>query len=309
VEGNTMAENIPVLDMSRCGEKECIENIRQACEELGCFRIVNHGIATDLLRQADLVCRDVFKLPKETKIKNVSPVPFAGYYGGVSHDRAFVHETLGIAEVPNPEAIRDFSNLMWSHGNQNFCKIMEEYTYNMMQLSKRLHQIILESLGLSKYYDSHFNHGKTIFRMNMYDVLHELSLETVGLPPHTDSNSITILYEDEIGGLQVENKTGDWINVNPIPNTFVVFIGDSFEAWSNRRIRSVKHRVIVKRPNSRLSLAFFNTFPEKMEIKAPPELVDDEHPQCYKAFLYGHMIKYRMGDGRMIQKPLLSFAF
>ena len=56
------------------------------------------------------------------------------------------------------------------------------------------------------------------------------------------------------------------------------------QAWSNNGIRSVKHRVIVKGQQSRVSLAFFRMFPDEMEIDAPPELVDNEHPRRYRAF-------------------------
>ena len=62
------------------------------------------------------------------------------------------------------------------------------------------------------------------------------------------------------------------------------------QAWSNNRIPSVKHRVIVKGQQSRVSLAFFTMFPDEMEIDAPPELVDNEHPRRYRAFKYS---KYR----------------
>ncbi|KAH9321472.1 hypothetical protein KI387_016111, partial [Taxus chinensis] len=226
-------DDIPVVDLASCADKECLETVTKACEEFGCFRIINHGIAPDVFRNADLVCRDVFSLPTETKKKNVSPVPFASYVGGIP----FVpfYESLAIDD-PDREAIKDFSLLMWPHGNPNFCEIIEEYMNKMRVLSSRVHQIILESLGLSKYYASHFDHGKALFHMNMYDVPSELSTESIGLTPHTDGNSVTILYEDQEGGLQVWNKAGNLIEVKAIPNTIVIFLGDCFKAWSNGRI-------------------------------------------------------------------------
>ncbi|XP_057852725.1 probable inactive 2-oxoglutarate-dependent dioxygenase AOP2 [Cryptomeria japonica] len=298
-------DDIPILDLSHSGEDKCLEALREACEELGCFRIVNHGISADLLLKAEQACREVFKLPTETKKKNVSPNPYAGYYGGMPF-----YESLGIAlsSTRDPQAIQDFTHLMWPQGNQNFSETMEEYTCEMMELLNKVHQAILESFGVSKYYATHFDHRKGIFRMNLYDLTSELCTESTRQPAHTDANSISILYEDACGGFQVWSREGNWIDVKPIPNSFVVLAGDSFQAWSNGKIRSVKHQVMVKRQQSRLCLATYNLFPDEMEIKAPMEFVDDKHRPHYKAFKFVDMLKYRLGEGREIQEPLQQFA-
>ncbi|GLJ12215.1 hypothetical protein SUGI_0186740 [Cryptomeria japonica] len=65
--------------------------------------------------------------------------------------------------------------------------------------------------------------------MNMYDVTSELSTEIIGLQPHMDMGSLTILHEDDCGGLQVCNRAGHWIDVIPIPNSFVAMMGGCFQ--------------------------------------------------------------------------------
>ncbi|GLJ12213.1 hypothetical protein SUGI_0186710 [Cryptomeria japonica] len=307
-EGQAKLDDIPILDLSRCGEDNCLQTLREACQELGCFRIVNHGISPDLLLKADQACREVFKLSTETKIKNVSPVPYAGYIGGIAG--VPFYESLGIALsiTRDAQAIKDFTHLMWPQGNQNFCETIEEYTCEMMELLNKVHQVILESFGVSKYYATHFDHGKGIFRMNLYDLSSELSTESNGLPAHTDGNSITILHEDSCGGLQVCNREGNWIDVKPIPNSFVAMAGDTFQAWTNGRIRSTKHRVMLKKQQSRLSLGLFGISPNEMIIKTPPELIDDAHPQRDKSYKFEDMVTHRAGEGRLLEEPLEAFV-
>jgi len=292
--------DIPVFDLSHIQserqagegfdpdyeENLLLSEFRRCCEDWGCFRLTNHGIPDALIGRVETLCRNVFKLPTETKQKNVSTVPYGGYIQGGS--AAPFYESLGIG--PNFEAIHEFSDLMWPHGNENFCQVMREYLEKKKELCDRIHKIILASLGVSNYYASHFEHCKLWFRMNEYQVSCDESSGLISLPAHTDGGSIAILHEDEVGGLQVLSKAGNWVNVKPTPNSFIVFLGDTLQAWSNKRFHSGKHRVIVKGRQSRLSLAFFTLFLDVTALDAPPVLVDNEHPRHYRAFHYPEYI-------------------
>lgn len=78
-----------------------------------------------------------------------------------------------------------------------------------------------------------------------------------GVSPHTDYGCITILYQDEVGGLQVRNRNGDWLTAHPMPGTFVVNVGDLLHRWSNDRFISNPHRVINASPGERFSVPVF----------------------------------------------------
>ena len=75
-----------------------------------------------------------------------------------------------------------------------------------------------------------------------------------GVAPHTDFGVVTVLCQDEIGGLEIQQRNGEWAAMPPIPGTLVVNIGDLLERWSNRRYRSTVHRVINSSGRERLSL-------------------------------------------------------
>ncbi|KAH9301995.1 hypothetical protein KI387_013578, partial [Taxus chinensis] len=61
---------------------------------------------------------------------------------------------------------------------------------------------------------------------------------------HTDLGCVTILYQDDVGGLQIRTKQGNWIDTKPLSGSFVVNLGDCSQMWSNCRYRSSEHRVV-----------------------------------------------------------------
>ena len=75
-----------------------------------------------------------------------------------------------------------------------------------------------------------------------------------GVAPHTDFGVLTVLAQDDVGGLQVQNYDGDWIEAPPIAGTLVVNVGDLLARWSNDKFRSTPHRVINRTNHERLSL-------------------------------------------------------
>eukprot|EP01018_Ginkgo_biloba_P035679 Gb_26939 [translate_table: standard] len=320
------SDEIPVIDLSQvqpqlvledkdyCQEESSVYmKVRRACEEWGCFQVINHGISEDLL-QMDTVCREMFRLPQHTKEKNVSSSPSYGYLG--PSPLLPFYESLGMAGVPHPEAIQHFSDQLWPHGNPNFCKTTEDYTSKMESLTKTLFKIVLIGAGLSKYYKSYFDNCNCLLRVNHYSKPSEEPTESLALAAHTDPMCMTIINQDSMGGLEVLSNEGQWVAAKPLPDSFVVVIGDSFMGWSNRKFHNVKHRVIIDGWKTRLSLAFAAIFPDELEINPPPELVDDEHPQLYRTFKYGEYRAFREGKyrefkertGTTIDSPLDIFA-
>ena len=67
-----------------------------------------------------------------------------------------------------------------------------------------------------------------------------------GSAPHTDFGCLTILAQDEIGGLQVQTREGEWIDVTKLEGSFVVNVGDMLSRYTNGLLRSTPHRVINK---------------------------------------------------------------
>lgn len=82
----------------------------------------------------------------------------------------------------------------------------------------------------------------------------EMGAEQFGVGPHTDFGVLTVLRQDDVGGLQVQDLAGDWVAAPPTPGTLVVNVGDLLARWTNGAYRSTPHRVVNASGRERLSL-------------------------------------------------------
>ena len=171
-----------------------------------------------------------------------------------------------------------------------------------MDLSKKITAVLLNCLGDdfdTKYYESEFSNCHGYLRVNNYSPPEATHLQGIeGLGMHTDMSCITILFQDEIGGLQVRSKGGEWMDIMPTGGTLVVNIGDLLQAWSNGRFRSSEHRVILKQRVSRFSLAFFRCFEDEKVITAPEDVVGEGNQRIYGPFVCRDYIKFRENTER-----------
>ena len=87
--------------------------------------------------------------------------------------------------------------------------------------------MILESLGVEKYLEEHLGSTNYLLRVMKYNGPQTTETKT-GLNAHTDKNILTILYQNQIDGLEVQSKDGQWISLKPSRGSFVVLVGESF---------------------------------------------------------------------------------
>ncbi|KAK6248244.1 hypothetical protein QUC31_019809 [Theobroma cacao] len=133
---------------------------------------------------------------------------------------------------------------------------------------------------------------------------------TVGLP-HTDKFYGALLCEDRISGLEIETKDGQWVKLFPSPGSFVFIVGDLLTTWSNGRMHAAKHRVMMSGDKDRYSLGAFAVPVEDTIIRAPREMVDEEHPQVFKGFDLMDFLNYADSEESMAidsSKKLFIFA-
>lgn len=116
-----------------------------------------------------------------------------------------------------------------------------------------------------------------------------------GVGPHTDFGVITVLCQDNVGGLQVQTPKGDWVTAPPIEGTLIVNVGDLLERWTNGAFRSAPHRVINRSSNERLSLVFaFDPNPETIvDARAVYPARPDQHADYLPAITCGEYLDWR----------------
>ncbi|KAH7860371.1 hypothetical protein Vadar_012710 [Vaccinium darrowii] len=282
--GTAGASNIPVIDMQDFPAQS--GKLMEACREWGCFRIINHGISPELMGEMKAVSRSLLDLPVEIKLRNSHPVQGKGY---TPRNKASpVFEGLGCYDMAAPGNLDNFfDQLCVSDPYQR--EIIRAYSKAIHDLGMDMGRKLLQGLGLS---GDLFNGWPCQLRINKYNYTPQY-VGSTGAVLHTDPGFLTVLQDDEIiGGLEaVHKETGEYVPVDPMPDSLVVNLGDLAALWSNGRLWSVKHRVQCYEGSVRLSIAMFVLGPKDGALGAPEELVDSEHPRLYKPMNFE---EYRM---------------
>lgn len=157
---------------------------------------------------------------------------------------------------------------------------MEKLAVEMSDLARTLAGVLAKNLGyLGPSFADSCSKKTCFLRLNKYPPCPH-SPETFGLMPHTDSDFLTILYQDQVGGLQLM-KDSKWVAVKPNPEALIVNIGDLFQAWSNDVYKSVEHRVMVNGRVERYSIAYFLCPAYESRVGSCME------PSLYKSFTFG----------------------
>ncbi|XP_020589333.1 gibberellin 20-oxidase-like protein [Phalaenopsis equestris] len=286
---------LPLLDISQPLLPSVLSSLTSACREWGFFHIINHGISKELYTKIHIQSKEAFNQPLDIKLK-LGPSANINTYTPHFIASPFF-ESLRVSGPDFYNSAKNSSDVLFQQSNSDFCEIFQEYGNRMMDLSKKIISILLNCLEDEfdkKKLESEFNRCHGYLRINNYSAPGSLdTLEIEGLGKHTDMSCITILYQDHTGGLQMRSKSGDWVSVAPRDGTLVVNIGDLLQAWSNGRLRSSEHRVVLKDCVNRFSMAFFWCFEDEKVIRAPEDVVGEGNRRMYPPFICQDYVKFR----------------
>lgn len=294
---------LPVIDVSGLrspdpAERAAVgEALRKACVDKGFFYIEQHGVDRALIEAAREQSQAFFALPDEAKRavdKSLSSCnrgyePLRGQVleAGAPPD---LKEGFYIGnELPldHPRVVKHTFNSgpnQWPAQPRDFRPAMDAYFAAMFDLSVRLARGLALSLHLPEsYFDTFCDDAMATLRLLHYPPQPASALpDQKGCGAHTDFGYLTLLWQDDNGGLQVQERDGSWIHVPPLPDTFVVNLGDLIAHWTNDRYRSTMHRVVNASGRERYSIPFFFTGNPDYVVKCLPGCTDEEHPVRYR---------------------------
>ncbi|XP_031272045.1 gibberellin 2-beta-dioxygenase 6-like [Pistacia vera] len=285
---------LPLIDLSGLNspdEKDklaCTAAISRASSQWGFFQVINHGISPELLKKM----RKEQKLLFETSFENKATCgllnnsyrwgnPTATTPKQFSWSEAF---HIPLTRISDESCYGDFTSLRI---------VMTEFAAAMSKLARLLARILAENLSQKRgEIDEICDERSCFLRLNHYPAC-PVSPEIFGLVPHTDSDFLTILYQDEVGGLQLM-KDSKWVAVNPIQDALIVNIGDLFQAWSNDVYKSVEHKVMANGKMERYSIAYFLCPSYETLIGSCRQ------PSVYRNFTFGEFRKQVQEDVKKI---------
>ena len=260
------AKFIPVIDLTGSFSEDIADKkavaweIHKACRETGFFYIKNHGIPEGMI-QAQLECaRQFFSLPQEDKIKlNVAHSPSMRGYEPMAiqalddGSRPDFKEGFmaGIDGLQAYTTNGEFNSLnQWPKSNPEIRVQVEAYIQAMTGLGKHLLGMLALSLELPEgYFSDGLDNPMITTRLLHYPPQPRVGDgNQIGAGAHTDWGMITMLLQDDVGGLEVRNADGEWIRAPHIPNTFIINLGDMVPVLTRGIYRSNMHRVLNLNP-------------------------------------------------------------
>ncbi|XP_030517366.2 2-oxoglutarate-dependent dioxygenase AOP2-like [Rhodamnia argentea] len=295
---------LPLIDLSELdGSKPGMgpwvslqSQVREALEEFGCFEALYEKMTPQLHDDVFQELEELLELPADVKGRFVVPdKPFEGY---CAHSPLVPHEVFGMDCAHSSGSIKRLADLMWPEGNARFCETMGKYFASLLELDSLVRKLVLRSLGVGSYLDSLAESVAYRVRLTKYAAPGTDESKELGTVCHRDTSFLSILHQNHVNGLEVQTKDGRWLEVAPSSaSSFIVLTGDSFYGWSNGRLRSPPHRVMMSGHEPRYSIGFFSG--ARGTIQCPQELVDEQHPLLFKPFDIAGLARiYQTEEGR-----------
>jgi isopenicillin N synthase-like dioxygenase len=292
---------IPMIDFAPFlyGDKEeqhhVATQIYNACHDIGFMYLSNHGIPQHLIDELFLQAKLFFDLPCDIKEKVARSVNTnCGYIG-------FEKERLNPSKPGDlKEAFNAGLKTVWLPEYDRFRDAVSEfYQLSTTVVAPNVLRAFAIALQLpTNFFDD--KHGENYFLRILHypGVTAEPSAGQLRAGEHTDYGSITLLLQDQVDGLEVRTRQGEWIAAPPIPGTVVVNVGDAMQRWTNDVLKSTPHRVVLPSAEfmskSRYSVALFCDPNSEVELTCLESCQTRDRPSRYAPILAGDYLASRL---------------
>ncbi len=305
--------NLPIIDISPLYSENpqhwqsVALAIDEACRKSGFFYITGHNISPERIKKLSHLYRQFFALPLAEKLKiDITKTVHHRGYGRIGTEQLDPNKPADFKETFDmgrhlAESHADVINSKPLHGSnqypdiEGFRELVDTHYWDMIELGKTILRGLAVALNIDpNYFSKSFSEPISVLRFIHYpEVGLKRDSQQMGAGAHTDYGCITILHQDQVGGLQVQDKNQQWLDATPVENSFVINIGDMMARWSNDRYTSTPHRVINPKGEERYSMPFFVEPNFDTKITALPGCHSAENPAKYAATTAGEYLLSR----------------
>jgi len=270
---NISIEKIPVISLSplRTGDlveaKSIAVKIRRAAEEVGFFYISDHGIPKSVIDHAYNAAKIFFSSSKEFKDSIKINSNHHGFLaiGEAKMENAENNDlkesfVWGLDLPKNHNSFSEENPFLgrnqWPEGMPG----LRDSVYPFFEAGLKCGRDLMRAFALGmeipedsflKSCDEPISRGSIIYYPPQSSNMGE---NQFGVAPHTDYGCLTLLWQDQVGGLEVQTGDGEWVTAHPIEDTIVVNVGDLLMRWTNNGFKSTSHRVVNRKNMERYSM-------------------------------------------------------
>ena len=308
-----MSLNLPIIDITALQSDDVsqwqgvIEAIDKACRDTGFFYVTGHGIPAEQFTNVKAMANKLFTLPESDKQK--IDIQYSNNHRGWGQVSAEKLDPNGPSDYKETfDMALDFSPYHPQVGrcgqlygpNQypnidGFIQLMQQQYQLSMEVALRILKAMALALQLPiDFFSQHFSYPVSVLRLIHYPPQQN---KQNGAGAHTDYGCITLLYQDQVGGLQVQDREGNWVDATPVENSFVVNIGDLMQRWTNDCYKSTSHRVTSPTSQTtRFSMPFFVEPNFDTEVSTVASCLADGESAQYKKVTAGDWILSRFAE-------------
>ena len=308
-------KKIPIIDIAslRDGSNKIsvAKKLHQANKNLGFLYISNHGISNKTItktRQYGLQFFNKKIEEKETVKITKKHRGWLGFGGAQMKDdaKADLKESfLWGYQDENGKSLEDHplrGQNLWP----SFLPSLQENCMDFFNQADLLAKDLLRGFAIAMNLNENFflkNTSRPLSRASLVfypSQPEKMGIDQFGVGPHTDFGTLTILCQDDVGGLQVQDINGEWFHAPPIQDTIIVNVADLLSRWTGGEYKSTPHRVVNSSTKERLSLVLaFDPNPETMidpkEVHGKSFNSEEDPISCgdYLIWRFGKAFSYR----------------
>jgi isopenicillin N synthase-like dioxygenase len=308
------ASQIPVIDFGPyfAGEPGALDRlapqVRHACEQIGFFYALGHGVDEALIDRAFAASRRFHALPLDDKValrlneNNIGYLPINASVQGAStvhkatrpnqNESFFISHDRG-ADHPDVKAgIPLRGRNQWPAALPDIQADMMAYFTALSAMCDRMLPAFAAALDMPADFFAPFfaDEGHANLRFLHYPPQPADEDNLFGQAPHTDNSFMTALARTDVPGLAVRLPSGEWFPPPIVEGTFLINLGNIMRRWSNDRFLSTPHGVLNDSGADRYSIAYFHSPNPAAAIECLPSCVSADNPAKYAPAVYRDLV-------------------